>query len=423
MWCNTKAVCPRSGKGRIKLRCSRGQLLLIPTLLLVAPIDAQTAERASQNTSVVQYHLADRAPIWQIAPSPTLVLEGTPVVPFSRVTGAVRLDDGRLVVAERDTRQLHYFDEGGVYLRTVGRKGKGPGDFTDIDDFERRGDLLVIYDGTLAVHFIRAADGNHVATRRLPRLSGYTTNPAVGVFRSGTVLYRARPIRRPAPIGVVVEDSLPLFALPAAAASRRLQSFPIGQEVRASARSASYLIGFGPRGRFAVFSERICAGYTAVYEITCFNNQGRSLVIIQREVTRRPVTARERAALERNKAGFRSDGSNRYEGTLLEHRRRVAADLRFAVTHPAFFDLFAAQTGDLWVREYAPEDGASDARRVFPTKPSSWSIFAPGGQWIGSVRLAAGFVPTDIGADYVLGVTQDEDEVERVALYRLTPSR
>jgi hypothetical protein len=389
----------------------------------MTPTDAQIPEPRRARTKVVHYRLTDRAPTWQVAPKPTLILEGTPDAPFSQIAGAVRLDDGGIVVAEWDTHQLHFFDAKGSHRLSTGRSGKGPGDFNWISEVERRGGVLIVYDGNIAVHFVRTSDGRHLETRHLPRLSGYTTNPAIGVIESRTILFRARPIRARPPVGIVTEDSIPVFMLPPGAPPTRLRLFPVARTVRPAERSASYLIGFGPRGRFAVFPERYCAGYTADYEITCFDVRGEPVVIVTRETLGREVTPRERATLQRNMAGFREDGSNRYEGSLREHRAKLAAILRFAATHPAFFDLFAAQTGDLWVREYAPEDGASDLRRVAPVQPSTWSVFAPDGEWVGRVELPTRFVPTDIGADYVLGVIQDEDEVERVALFRLRSSR
>lgn len=56
---------------------------------------------------------------------------------------------------------------------------------------------------------------------------------------------------------------------------------------------------------------------------------------------------------------------------------------------------------------------------VFPEAASTWSVFNAQGKWLASVTLPKGFVPTDIGDDYVLGVTQDEDEVEGATMYRL----
>ena len=397
------------------VRGSAVRLASAAALLIIISVDTLAAQIAP----VALYDRNDRAPEWRLAPSPTLTHEGVGDVPFSRISGAVRLDDGRIVIADRDTRQIHYFGADGAWLRTVGRRGKGPGEFTDIDDLQLSGEMLVVFDGNLAVHFIRAADGRYIETQRLPRVSGYHTNPAAGVFSSGTIVHRGRPIRPPTPAGVMVEDSISLFLVPANSSPRYLKSYPTGRMIQGAKQSGSAPIGFGPRETFAFFADRFCSGYTQRYEIACFTSSGAPLVTIRRETSKRSVTTRERAALRRSMAGFGNDGSNRYEGSLRAHREKVAANMVFSETHPAFSGLFAARTGDLWVREYAPEDGARAGNRVFPVNASVWNIFSPTGRWIGTVRLVASFLPTDIGQDYALGVLKDENDVETVALYRL----
>ena len=43
--------------------------------------------------------------------------------------------------------------------------------------------------------------------------------------------------------------------------------------------------------------------------------------------------------------------------------------------------------------------------------------------WLGDVTMPARFSPTDIGADYVLGIARDEDLTPTVARYRLGTQR
>ncbi|HEX6912158.1 MAG TPA: hypothetical protein VF142_17275, partial [Longimicrobium sp.] len=78
-------------------------------------------------------------------------------------------------------------------------------------------------------------------------------------------------------------------------------------------------------------------------------------------------------------------------------------------TLPAFDQLVADAAGNLWVRDY----------RVDPDAPSRWSVFDPGGRWLGQVEMPAGVTVLQIGADWVLGRARDELEVESVRLYRL----
>ena len=45
------------------------------------------------------------------------------------------------------------------------------------------------------------------------------------------------------------------------------------------------------------------------------------------------------------------------------------------------------------------------------------------GRWLCDVTMPARFAPKEIGADYVLGVARDDDNVEAVVMYRLLGGR
>jgi hypothetical protein len=51
--------------------------------------------------------------------------------------------------------------------------------------------------------------------------------------------------------------------------------------------------------------------------------------------------------------------------------------------------------------------------------PSVWSIYDRDGRWIADCTLPPRFAPAEIGDDCVIGVSRDEDDVERVTLLSL----
>ncbi len=77
------------------------------------------------------------------------------------------------------------------------------------------------------------------------------------------------------------------------------------------------------------------------------------------------------------------------------------------------------RTGEIWVRVYVPEDGVSSRLGRANAMPSYWSIYDRQGHWIADCRLPPRFAPSEIGADYVVGVSRDEDDVERVTVFTL----
>lgn len=75
------------------------------------------------------------------------VVDGDQEYQFFRITGAVRLTSGALVIANSGTRELRFYDADGTYSRRVGGFGGGPGEFRDLKGvFRLGGDTLMAYD-------------------------------------------------------------------------------------------------------------------------------------------------------------------------------------------------------------------------------------------------------------------------------------
>jgi hypothetical protein len=76
---------------------------------------------------------------------------------------------------------------------------------------------------------------------------------------------------------------------------------------------------------------------------------------------------------------------------------------------PAYRRFRVGADEHLWIEDY---------RRPGDETPV-WQVFDPQGRLLGPVALPVGFDALDFGADYVLGRTTDELDVERVLLYEL----
>lgn len=87
---------------------------------------------------------------WSLSANPILeigVQEGAEEYQFHQAGSSVRLDDGRLVVANQGSRQLRFFDEGGAYLFAIGGEGEGPGEFRYPSRIRKTGqDSLLVWD-------------------------------------------------------------------------------------------------------------------------------------------------------------------------------------------------------------------------------------------------------------------------------------
>jgi len=66
------------------------------------------------------------------------------------VADAALLSDGHIAVAESQAAELRIFDGEGRHVRTLGRKGEGPGEFqVPMSIFEYPGDSIAVFDAAL----------------------------------------------------------------------------------------------------------------------------------------------------------------------------------------------------------------------------------------------------------------------------------
>ena len=95
--------------------------------------------------------------------------------------------------------------------------------------------------------------------------------------------------------------------------------------------------------------------------------------------------------------------------------REYFGNLPLPEAFPPFSEFKADTEGFLWVKDFQ-RPGAENR---------AWSIFDRQGALVGRVTLPERFNPMEIGADYILGVGQDEMDVEYIQMYSLTrpPSR
>jgi hypothetical protein len=79
---------------------------------------------------------------------------------------------------------------------------------------------------------------------------------------------------------------------------------------------------------------------------------------------------------------------------------------------PAFGRIMASEAGELWVSDYA-----------FPAEtPGAWTVFDSNHEWRGSVAMPPRFEPLADGTGWLLGVSRDDLDVQRVELRPLLVS-
>ncbi len=169
----------------------RSRPMLSVALLLIAACQAehdpasQTIVRDSAGNRIVENVLptADGRTVWRLSAAPIMqlgVIEGDPAFEFRIISGAVRLSDGTIVVANTGSSELRAYGTDGQHVWSSGRDGEGPGEYHNIGWIAvLEPDTLVVYDRSLRrVSFI-AGDGQFARQVRLESPGGRLRHPPI----------------------------------------------------------------------------------------------------------------------------------------------------------------------------------------------------------------------------------------------------
>ena len=437
-----RPVASRPRSAAAGMRPPSGAAFLIVSLLGCSANDSRPAADAVVRDSAGVAIVETRAPAWRepgegwrVAPEPTLqigMLEGEAPYLFDRIMGLVRFEDGVIAVGTMGAGSIRYFDANGRFLREAGRAGRGPGEFPQLMGMKRLpGDAILAEAGggmevRMNVYDKRGRFVRDFSARREVGPDGRWS--PVGWFDDGTAVAATYPQRAPdGSTGVVVDSSTftlfdgtaygpPLLKLPAVmwsdgADPRRLR------------------LEFGPALAVVVAGSRFYYSFAADPDVLVFRvetdvNTGQRGFALERVLRgawqRTPVTEADIAAFKHAYTGGASgEDGQPASPQLIELRRSNLERMSFADHFPAHGRMMVDRTGAVWLERYTPSapTGGWNATR---DEPSVWEVYDADGVWLGPVELPGDFIAREVGADYVLGLWRDENDVEFVRLYELS---
>ena len=385
---------------------------------------AITVSRDSAGITIVENSRPDMSLLdrWHFVEPPTVVLgvdEGTPAQQFSNIVGAARLSDGRIVIADGQSKEVRYFDEGGTHLLTVGGPGQGPGEFR----FLMRLDLLpgdTIVAGGWPVGWAAWFDpqGTYVRNARLgpffPSLLGH-------FLPDGTFLMDVYPRRGYGneiewfaasgeegvfrPTGHIVRitqegDATRADTLRTVVGEEWFKTGEIRQNLALHA---------GPFSRNTLVTwtaDRLYVGETGRPEIEVLRLDGSLERLIRWVGDSVRVTGQDHD-------DFREEVLRELTARGRQNRRadfeRWLAAVPYPEVKPAFDALATDPAGQVWVRNWSEANAQRDR----------WTVFAPDGHIIAALDVPIGLELLDVGEDYVLALWKNEVDLEYVRLYRL----
>lgn len=344
------------------------------------------------------------APIW------TVDLEGGvrygrgPVdgLELFQVRQALRLGDGRVVVADGGNQRLLFFESDGGFLGSEGRRGQGPGEYQHLSVVASvPGDSLVVWDREARRVSVLDREGGFVRSFALETTEDVPFANIQRVFPDGSFLATGfADIGDGPPSGRLAPPS-PLYRFgPAGALEHHFGDFVAGESFFEPFPDGGFRIHpvvFERRNTRLVAGSRLVFADNEPFEIRYLDPEG-DLVQIVRGPPSAPLTDAVAAAeIERLLAEGEYDDPAPV--------RRILEEMERPATVPAFGESFGDRLGRVWLALLEP--GRADSR-------TTWVVVAADGTLAGRVDVPDDFRPLDAGPHEVLGVRTDELGVERV---------
>jgi hypothetical protein len=391
-------------------------------LLVVACADSPDAIREealvrdSAGVRIVENSSPTWTSPWRVAEEASLTIgsvEDDAGRALYQVQGALRLANGRIVIANHGTLELRFYNEAGEFVSRAGGQGGGPGEFLSVEWISRFGpdSLLAVDVRNHRVSYFDT-DGRFGRSVRLEPNAEVPVPRALGVFADGSLLATRALFVLGARLPARAErEEQRLFRYqPDGRSAESVGSFPgteravfeTGRVTPAGEQEAIRLARrFGRNTTYAAAGTRFYVADNDTYEIGVYSIDGRLTHLFRKRRSPLLVTEADLSALEDSVLANESD---------LILRRSWENRPPPPATMPAYApDIHLDPDLNLWVREYSrPGD-----------REWTYSVFDADGIFLSVVTLPSGLGILDIGRDYVLGLRRDDLDVEYVQLHEL----
>lgn len=340
---------------------------------------------------------------WTVATPAGMRIGGSDANALLFASAALQLAHGDVVVADAGNHRLDVFNAHGRKVRTLGRSGRGPGEFSHPSWIGVHGDTLLVWDmvqsrltrfdtagtligtdppitdlGSFARIIGRRDDGSLLA------VSASEGEWRPGAYRDRLLIVWMRPDGGRDTVAVVPGDEQFGTRSPDGRVTETT-SLPFGRRTLVAAHGGRVYVGTADSPAI------IASADGKVWDTVAWVPDTPGLV------TRNDV----------------DDYWVKLRVTGARSQARPPDDIQYPRRYPPYTDLHVARGGDTWV--------------ALPTRPAEWSVggrwlvFAPDGKLRGRVDIPGRNRILQVGNDWVLVAETDPDERQMVAKYSLSP--
>ncbi len=367
--------------------------------------------------------------IWRVGDADAL----DSTITFGRVSAFAVHTDNTIAVFDPSAPTLRMFDANGAYIRTLGRKGSGPGEYGSANGLAFLPDgRLAIWDSPTSRVTVFTPTGD-VDREWRPPVMGWGVSNAVSTSRRYALAIRAgiRDSSSGSSTGPSPMRGAHFFYDTAGrivdtVAEPARQKEPAMLVSQTNGGIAMYSVPYTP-GRPGVMltDDRLAIGEGDTYRIHV--SGGSAPLRIEREAVAVAVRSEERdqqrAVVER--AMMRNDPKWSWNGPQIPSVK------------PLVNTLLSGADGRLWVRVSAPGELIPEAERDEPRaaqpnepapiviawrEPTWYDVFETDGRFLGRIVMPARSTWLGARGNLVWGVTRDENDVPFVTQWRISPS-
>lgn len=355
---------------------------------------------------------APTAPLW-VDSAPLLVIgsdESDDAYQLHRVSDALQLPDGRLVVSNAGSNELRVYDRDGRFLTRVGRTGNGPGEFSAFSWprlFRSKDELLASDPDLSRLHAFDSAFG-------LRETRSFTITPDIprpqlrGILDDGTWLAIAfdggGALRGPP--GSVIGTTFSLALYDARGGFiRRFGSFAGRKRYVNTVGETTHFphLPFTVDAVVRPYGQQILVVRGDRPEVELWSVEGRLQTLIR--------WARDRVRSADAYPQYRTQALAGLANASERDRRLYGAFYEKDLPLPEFTALYDDVVIDaerrIWLHRYRLP-GESGAEQ--------WDVIDATGRWLGTATAPRGLEIFEVGAGHVVGRMRDSLGVERIVL-------
>ncbi|HEU4883597.1 MAG TPA: 6-bladed beta-propeller [Longimicrobium sp.] len=371
----------------------------LPPLLLLAACGAERADGHARGDG-------EPGIAWNVvtpgAPRIGTAQDGSDALFF--VTAATRLAHGDILVADAGNHRIDVFDAAGKRVRSLGRQGRGPGEFSQPSWLGVQGDTLLVWDMVQARLTRFDTAGTLIGTDppvtdlgSFPRIVGQRGDGSLLAVASAAADWRAGAHR----------DSLLIVWMRPDGDRDTVATVPgdeqFGTRSPDGRVTETTTLPFGRRTVIAADRGRVFLG-TADSPVIVASSDGTEWdTVASLPGPPRPVAPKD---VNDYWARLRVTGARAPVGP--------PEGIEYPTRYPPYTDLQIAPDGDVWIS--------------LPSRPSEWSVssrwlvFSPEGKLRGSVEIPRRNRMLQVGDGWILVSETDADDREIVVRYTLSNS-